>query len=514
MYFDLTDEQQAIRVDGAATSSPPATNPSGSASWPKRARLRAVRLGRRWPSSAGPAWRCRRSGVGRGSGSSTSPSSSRRWATRSPPRRCFSNTIAGLALALCGSDDQRERFLRPLAAGELRGTPALWDAGSPADPGDFTMEGRGRRRRRRPRRRKGPRPRRRQRRLLPRRHRRRPPPPGRGRGRRRDRHRRALDRPHPPPLLGPLRGSQGGRARTPCRLRGPITTAGLPRALRRARRRVDRDRPADDGDGGRVRQRPQAVRPADRLLPGRLPPLRADAAGDGELALRRLRRRLGGRRRARVAAARRLDRQGLLLRRRLARPRRLDPGPRRHRLHLGARPPLLPQARQAERGDLRRRQVAPRTRRRRRPRRRTPPRSTARRAAMGALDRISVAAIGVTVADLEAEAKRAEAAGVECVWAPELFRSSVTQAAYLAGQDREGRRRHRDRLGLHPQPLHRRDPRARHRRDVRRPLPPRPRLRRQTAQRNLAQRRVRQTGSAPARGDRGDAADHATGRQG
>src|ERR1700729_2136599 len=53
---------------------------------------------------------------------------------------------------------------------------------------------------------------------------------------------------------------------------------------------------------------------------------------------------------------------------------------------------------------------------------------------MGALERISVAAIGTTVADLEAEAKRAEAAGVECVWAPELFRSSVTQAAYLAGK--------------------------------------------------------------------------------
>ena len=53
---------------------------------------------------------------------------------------------------------------------------------------------------------------------------------------------------------------------------------------------------------------------------------------------------------------------------------------------------------------------------------------------MSALDRISVAAIGTTVADLEAEAKRAEGAGVECVWAPELFRSSVTQAAYLAAK--------------------------------------------------------------------------------
>ena len=53
---------------------------------------------------------------------------------------------------------------------------------------------------------------------------------------------------------------------------------------------------------------------------------------------------------------------------------------------------------------------------------------------MSALERISVAAIGISVADLEAEAKRAEAAGVECVWAPELFRSSVTQAAYLAAK--------------------------------------------------------------------------------
>src|SRR4051794_41192254 len=51
-----------------------------------------------------------------------------------------------------------------------------------------------------------------------------------------------------------------------------------------------------------------------------------------------------------------------------------------------------------------------------------------------ALQRISVAAIGESVADLEAEAKHAEEAGVECLWAPELFRSSVTQAAYLAGR--------------------------------------------------------------------------------
>jgi probable F420-dependent oxidoreductase len=53
---------------------------------------------------------------------------------------------------------------------------------------------------------------------------------------------------------------------------------------------------------------------------------------------------------------------------------------------------------------------------------------------VSALQRISVAAIGNTIADLEAETLRAEAAGVECVWAPELFRAADTQAAYLAAK--------------------------------------------------------------------------------
>ncbi len=58
------------------------------------------------------------------------------------PSPLFSNTIAGLALSLCGSEEQRQRLLRPLAEGKLRGTPALWDAGSPATVGGFTMEAR------------------------------------------------------------------------------------------------------------------------------------------------------------------------------------------------------------------------------------------------------------------------------------------------------------------------------------------------------------------------------------
>jgi probable F420-dependent oxidoreductase len=53
---------------------------------------------------------------------------------------------------------------------------------------------------------------------------------------------------------------------------------------------------------------------------------------------------------------------------------------------------------------------------------------------MAALDRICVAAIGTSIAELEEETRRAEAAGIECVWAPELFRSAVTQAAYLAAK--------------------------------------------------------------------------------
>lgn len=49
-----------------------------------------------------------------------------------------------------------------------------------------------------------------------------------------------------------------------------------------------------------------------------------------------------------------------------------------------------------------------------------------------ALERISIAAIGGTTGELAAEARVAEAAGIDCLWAPELFRSSVTQATYLA----------------------------------------------------------------------------------
>jgi alkylation response protein AidB-like acyl-CoA dehydrogenase len=58
------------------------------------------------------------------------------------PSPLLSNTAAGLALALCASDDQKAEFLAPLAAGDRRGTLALFDAGSPAAIGEFEMDAR------------------------------------------------------------------------------------------------------------------------------------------------------------------------------------------------------------------------------------------------------------------------------------------------------------------------------------------------------------------------------------
>jgi alkanesulfonate monooxygenase SsuD/methylene tetrahydromethanopterin reductase-like flavin-dependent oxidoreductase (luciferase family) len=53
---------------------------------------------------------------------------------------------------------------------------------------------------------------------------------------------------------------------------------------------------------------------------------------------------------------------------------------------------------------------------------------------VSALDRISIAVIGDTPQDLADQAAGAEAAGIDCVWTPELFRSSVTQATWLAAK--------------------------------------------------------------------------------
>jgi alkylation response protein AidB-like acyl-CoA dehydrogenase len=56
------------------------------------------------------------------------------------PGPVFSNTLAALALQTAASDEQRERWLAPLAAGEKRGTLALWDRGAGWTPADVTLE--------------------------------------------------------------------------------------------------------------------------------------------------------------------------------------------------------------------------------------------------------------------------------------------------------------------------------------------------------------------------------------
>jgi alkylation response protein AidB-like acyl-CoA dehydrogenase len=139
MYFDLTDEQQAIK----------STARDFLAARYKSERIRELadseqgfeqsdwqemsELG--WPGLALPEeW------GGQGLGIVELAVLFEEMGYALAPSPLLSSTVAGLALALCGTDDQRERFLRPLAAGEMRGAPALWDAGSPATPGGFTME--------------------------------------------------------------------------------------------------------------------------------------------------------------------------------------------------------------------------------------------------------------------------------------------------------------------------------------------------------------------------------------
>jgi len=141
MYFDLTDEQQAIkstardflaarykseRIRELAESE----HGFEQSDWDEMAELG-------WPGLALPEeW------GGQGLGIVELAVLFEEMGYALAPSPLLSNTIAGLALALCGSDEQRERFLSPLASGELRGTPALWDAGTPATIGEFSMEAR------------------------------------------------------------------------------------------------------------------------------------------------------------------------------------------------------------------------------------------------------------------------------------------------------------------------------------------------------------------------------------
>jgi alkylation response protein AidB-like acyl-CoA dehydrogenase len=141
MYFDLTDEQRAIK----------STAHDFLAARYKSERIRELAESEHgfeqsdWEEMAGLGW----TGLalpeewgGQGLGIVELAVLFEEMGYALAPSPLFSNTIAGLALSICGSDEQRERFLGPLAAGELRGTPALWDAGSPATIGSFTMDAR------------------------------------------------------------------------------------------------------------------------------------------------------------------------------------------------------------------------------------------------------------------------------------------------------------------------------------------------------------------------------------
>jgi alkylation response protein AidB-like acyl-CoA dehydrogenase len=139
MYFDLTDEQQAIK----------STAHDFLASRFKSERLRELAASEDgfdasgWAEMSELGW----TGLafpeewgGQGLGIVELAVLFEEMGYALAPSPLFSNTIAGLGLSLCGSDEQRERWLRPLAAGEKRGTPALWDAGTSGAPGGVTME--------------------------------------------------------------------------------------------------------------------------------------------------------------------------------------------------------------------------------------------------------------------------------------------------------------------------------------------------------------------------------------
>jgi alkylation response protein AidB-like acyl-CoA dehydrogenase len=139
MYFDLNDEQQQIK----------ATAREFLASRYKSERIREltdvdlgfedsdwkemVELG--WPGLALPEEH-----GGQGLGIVELATVFEEMGYALAPSPLLSNTVAGLALALCASEDQKSEFLAPLAAGEKRGTVALMDAGSPGTIGQFEME--------------------------------------------------------------------------------------------------------------------------------------------------------------------------------------------------------------------------------------------------------------------------------------------------------------------------------------------------------------------------------------
>ena len=56
------------------------------------------------------------------------------------PGPILSSMLTAIALETAATDEQKERWLAPLATGEQRGTLALWDAGAGWSPDDITLE--------------------------------------------------------------------------------------------------------------------------------------------------------------------------------------------------------------------------------------------------------------------------------------------------------------------------------------------------------------------------------------
>jgi alkylation response protein AidB-like acyl-CoA dehydrogenase len=139
MYFDLTDEQQAIK----------STAREFLAARYKSERIRELAESEHgfeqsdWVEMAGLGWpglALPEEWGGQGLGIVDLAVLFEEMGYALAPSPLLSTTVAGLALAANGTDDQRERWLRPLARGEARGTLALFDAGTPATVGGFEME--------------------------------------------------------------------------------------------------------------------------------------------------------------------------------------------------------------------------------------------------------------------------------------------------------------------------------------------------------------------------------------
>ncbi|MGB7587631.1 MAG: acyl-CoA dehydrogenase family protein [Solirubrobacterales bacterium] len=139
MYFDLTDEQQAIKSTASEFLAARykserirelAESEHGfeQSDWEEMAELG-------WPGLALPEqW------GGQGLGIVDLAVLFEEMGYALAPSPLLSTTVAGLALSANGSDEQRERWLPPLASGEARGTVALFDAGGTASIGHFEME--------------------------------------------------------------------------------------------------------------------------------------------------------------------------------------------------------------------------------------------------------------------------------------------------------------------------------------------------------------------------------------